>query len=207
MKKSYIKIAASFLVLSLIVFASSCTKNNDVTVDPNVGFTDDSELFKFPPVEGSEVGCAFPDLTDATCPADELFTPYTDCLNDLYDPNPEEEYSDAVEAMSSLVFHAITELEITDEMLKEIELAIETGTDISTISFASGSASIAQSKFIKCLIEVVGIADIKKLLEAYRAGRLTKKKLWKIVKRNLKRKLGPIGAAISICEFLLCIGK
>ena len=203
MKKSYLKLAVSFLAMSLIVFASSCTKDNDVT--PNATLTDDSELFRFPPIETNEVGCAFPDLTDATCPADELFNPYTDCLNNLYDPNPDEEYSDAVEALSSLIFYAITELEITDDILKEIEIEIEKGIAVGTVSSAAGSTQKVKGKFIKCLIEVVGIADIKKLLDAYKAGRLTKKKLWKIVKRNLKRKLGPIGAAISVCEFLLCL--
>lgn len=169
--------------------------------------------------------CDFPELPD-TCPAPtepgdpdpqevphpvrdvepiamELLDEYGACLDaELNDPNlapfmyngevyEYEENGDnpeAILALTSIAFHFVTDLE---------------GVVVTT----KGPAGDFAKRLLRCLVQVAGIGDLRKLIKHYQNGRLTKKMLFRIIKRNLVRKLGWVGAAISFCELLTCMAK
>jgi len=171
--------------------------------------------------------CDFPDFPD-TCPAPtdpgdpeptdvpvfrskrdvatieiDILYDYAACLDEeLNDPNlaPFEyegevyEYEenaadpDAILAITAIAMHYIVDLD---------------GGAVAARGRAGGFAV----KLLKCLVRVSGITDLHKLLKHYRSGRLTKKMLFRIIKRNLVRKLGWVGAAITFCELLRCMAE
>ncbi|WP_394747152.1 hypothetical protein [Spongiimicrobium salis] len=159
--------------------------------------------------------CDLPEIPE-TCPADlgapgtagvtavpvDIMGDFGYCLDEAWsDPDlaPFEyegevyEYVDAgtndptaILSITAVTFHYITELDALNTTAKDPGFA---------------------TKFFRCVVKIIGVDDIKKLLKHYRNGRLTKKMLWRIVKRQAIRKFGWVGAAISFCEFISCMAK
>ena len=194
--------ALNYVIIATLftIFFASCSQDEPsetIVIDDAIAVLAELEL----------PSCEIPEFGEEVCevPVTESLESFSSCMEDFYDDSeiPAFEWEgevyeyeplgaedDAILSLASVYFYA--------------GLA-NGGVDVIQIGRGGVAYRGWLDKLWKCLVEVLGVNDARKLFKHIQNGTLTYKRAWRIAKRFIKRKFGPIGAAITICDLALCL--